>query len=56
MNTEEVKPEATRKTAAALIEAVVNCPCCGREGPALYESQAECCRLYLSLWFTCCAA
>jgi len=55
MNTEEVKPEAN-PTAAALVEAIVNCPCCGREGSALYESQAECCRLYLSLWFTRCAA
>lgn len=55
MNTEEAKPEA-KKTAAALVEAIVNCPCCGRAGQALYESQSECCRLYLSLWFTCYAA
>jgi hypothetical protein len=56
MNIEEVKPEAGRKTAAALVELLAICPVCGCEAPALYESQAECCRLYLALWFIHCAA
>jgi hypothetical protein len=56
MYIEEVKPEVSRKTAAALVELLAICPVCGREAPALYESQSECCRLYLSLWFTRCAA
>jgi hypothetical protein len=61
MNTEEAKPEVvagsrSRKSAAALVELLAICPVCGRGAPALYESQAECCRHYVSLWFTRCSA
>lgn len=54
MHTEGVKPE--RKTSAALAELLAICPVCGREGPALYESESGCCEQYLRSWFTRCAA
>jgi hypothetical protein len=51
MNTEEAKPEANRKSAAALVELLAICPICGLQGSALYESPARCCDLYLLTWF-----
>jgi hypothetical protein len=47
----EAKLEANRPAAAALVELLAVCPICGREGSAVYESQSECCRLYLLAWF-----
>ena len=54
MHTDEAKRQPISKTATALVELLAICPVCGSEGPA--ESQAECCRHYVSLWITCCAA
>ena len=51
MHTEELKPEVSRRTAAALVELLAICPVCGCEAPALYESPARCCDLYLLTWF-----
>jgi len=56
MHTDEAKREPISKTATALVELAVNCPCCGREAPALCESPRACCDLYLLTWFRCDAA
>ena len=52
----EVKPEANRKSSAALVELLAICPICGRQGLALFESQSGCCERYLLVWFIRCAA
>jgi hypothetical protein len=56
MSSQEAKPEVNRKTAAALVEALAICPVCGRDGATLCESESECCRAYLLVWFIRCAA
>ena len=48
---EAPQPEASRKTATALVELLAICPVCGREGSALYTSMADCCQIYLLTWF-----
>jgi hypothetical protein len=56
MHTDEAKRQPISKTAAALVELLAICPVCGREAPALYESESGCCQQYLRSWFTCAAA
>jgi hypothetical protein len=50
-HTDEAKRGIDPISKTALVEAVVNCPVCGREGSALYTSMAECCQIYLLTWF-----